>query len=823
MFNSENIAFQLSPFQEKAISALKAGSHALITAHTGSGKTLPAEFAIEYFNNLKKKVIYTAPIKALSNQKFHEFTKKFPKISFGILTGDIKFNPEADVLIMTTEILRNTLYQMLLKTRSLTPLDFEMNIEKDLGCVIFDEVHYINDPGRGKIWEETIMLLPECVQMLMLSATIQRPKRFADWITTIKAKNSTEGKQVVICSTEERVVPLTHYLWMSRHNNVDGMSDSATKRLAIEMCNQPVVIKQQSGQFNELAYEKMNKIQRAWRKDKINVKKVFGLNKLVEYLNRENMLPAISFVFSRNKVEEYAQEIEKSLHPKDSNMPQLVEKECKTILSKLSNHLEYTNLPEFNLLMKLLEKGIAIHHSGIAPVLREMVELLFSKGYIKLLFATETFAVGINMPTKTVIFTGAEKYDGYSMRVMHSHEYTQMAGRAGRRGLDTVGYVIHCCNMFDMPPVNDYRQMLSGKSQLFTSEFKLGYNEVLNMMPTDGSCGSSQENVVERISSYVYNSLLYQDIESEQTESQDRLKTMDIAYTQHKEKYNSVKTTSADVIHEYMEKNNMVKNLNNKKRKRMEQDIKQMEQDNKHLLRDIEMYNELENERLEIEQEREYLNRIENYIPTQINRVLSVLVDNGCLNESYEKTCRGDCVTKIQEVHPLVMIDLLKQTYNFAEFTANDLVAFLSCFTNITIKDEYRVSSYAIDRIGVNKDLEDSLKLIKPAFDKYEDIEIKEGLDTGLEREYHFDMVKTLLDWCNADTEMKCKVVIQQAQYDKGLFLGEFIKSLLKVVNIVNELKNIALILNDVSFQHKLTYCEEKVMKFVVTNQSLYL
>ena len=122
MFNSQNIAFQLSPFQEKAISALKAGSHALITAHTGSGKTLPAEFAIEYFNNLKKKVIYTAPIKALSNQKFHEFTKKFPKISFGILTGDIKFNPEADVLIMTTEILRNTLYQMLLKRN----LDFSI-------------------------------------------------------------------------------------------------------------------------------------------------------------------------------------------------------------------------------------------------------------------------------------------------------------------------------------------------------------------------------------------------------------------------------------------------------------------------------------------------------------------------------------------------------------------------------------------------------------------------------------------------------------------------------------------------------------------------
>ena len=428
------------------------------------------------------------------------------------------------------------------------------------------------------------------------------------------------------------------------------------------------------------------------------------------------------------------------------------------------------------------------------------------------------------MPTKTVIFTGAEKFDGNSMRMMQPHEYTQMAGRAGRRGLDTVGYVIHCCNMFDMPSVQDYRQMLSGKSQLFTSKFKLGYNEVLNMMPKDDLADFSREVVVEKISSYVCNSMLYQDIESEIHQVEEQLKMMDIAYKEQEEKYNSLRSTSPDVITEYMGKKTAVNMLTNKKRKRMEQEIRQMEENNKHLMRDIEMFNELDYKRLEIESEREYKNRIENYIPTQINKVVSVLVDNGCLNSTtFQKTLQGECVTKIQEVHPLVMIDLLKQTYNFAEFTAKDLVAFLSCFTNLSIKEEYQISPYAIDRIGVNKDLEDSLKLIKPAFDKYEDLEVKEGLDTGLEREYHYDMVKSMMDWCDADTEMKCKVVIQQVQQEKGVFLGEFIKSLLKVVNIVNELKNIALILNDVSFQHKLTYCEEKVMKFVVTNQSLYL
>ena len=174
---TNTMAFKLSEFQEQAIAAIKADKHVLITAHTGSGKTLPAEHAITHFVETKqKRVIYTAPIKALSNQKFSEFQQKFPTISFGILTGDIKFNPEADVLIMTTEILRNTLY--LKKQTTTANLEFEMDFERELGCVIFDEVHYVNDASRGHIWEETLLLLPKSCLYVMLSATIDNPKRF---------------------------------------------------------------------------------------------------------------------------------------------------------------------------------------------------------------------------------------------------------------------------------------------------------------------------------------------------------------------------------------------------------------------------------------------------------------------------------------------------------------------------------------------------------------------------------------------------------------------------------------------------------------------
>ena len=202
--------FVLSEFQIKAIESIENGHHTLITAHTGSGKTLPAEHAIKYFTQKGKKVIYTSPIKALSNQKFAEFSKKFPELQVGILTGDNKHNPGADVLIMTTEILQNNL----LRTNKNAYLEIDMNIETELACVIFDEVHYIDDPERGTVWEQCIIMLPNHVQMVMLSATIGEKEKFASWIENIK-----ENK-VNICSTDKRVVPLSFYTYLAVPNKI---------------------------------------------------------------------------------------------------------------------------------------------------------------------------------------------------------------------------------------------------------------------------------------------------------------------------------------------------------------------------------------------------------------------------------------------------------------------------------------------------------------------------------------------------------------------------------------------------------------------------
>ena len=212
----DKYTFSLSSFQKFAIEAIVEGNHILITAHTGSGKTLPAEFAIEHFVSKGKKVIYTSPIKALSNQKLYEFTQKFPHISFGILTGDIKTNPEADVLIMTTEILMNTLYAKQRKGNNTNNVTmFDMDFDNELACVIFDEIHYINDADRGRVWEETIMMLPQHIQMVMLSATLDSPEKFALWCETRGQTNNTSTKSVYLTTTYERVVPLTHYSFIT--------------------------------------------------------------------------------------------------------------------------------------------------------------------------------------------------------------------------------------------------------------------------------------------------------------------------------------------------------------------------------------------------------------------------------------------------------------------------------------------------------------------------------------------------------------------------------------------------------------------------------
>ena len=326
MADYEQFPFELSEFQKKSIQAIKNGDHSLVTAHTGSGKTVPAEFAINYFHKKGKKIIYTTPIKALSNQKLYDMRLKFPHIDFGILTGDSKDNPDADVLIMTTEILRNTLFNKCILNneehiKDNIPLHFEMDIENELALVVFDEVHYIADEGRGEVWEQSILLLPPHVQLLMLSATIHNPEKFASWVENEKKKQGGD-KNVILSSTTERVVPLIHYGWFTGPKSIYKMAKGKDiENILIKNTNKLLTLKDDKGDIKDNNYNSLYAIKTYISKQYIHINRSFVLNKLIKYLYENDMLPALCFVFSRKQVEVCADEINVSLFDDESDIP----------------------------------------------------------------------------------------------------------------------------------------------------------------------------------------------------------------------------------------------------------------------------------------------------------------------------------------------------------------------------------------------------------------------------------------------------------------------------------------------------------------------
>jgi len=822
----------LSDFQKWAIKAIIDGDNVLITAHTGSGKTLPAEFAINYFVKQKKKVIYASPIKALSNQKLYDMRKKFPHISFGILTGDCKDNPEADVLIMTTEILRNTLLNKKINKKNsesrcehndacgcnspTLPLLFEMDFENDLAAVVFDEVHYINDAERGSVWEQAILLLPPQVQLILLSATIDRPQDFAGWIEAEKAKQMQAQepaalvKKMYLAPTYTRIVPLTHYMWLSTNEGVVKKAAKGPYEKKIEqMRGVPVPIATSAGVYNEENYYKMKDVTDYLYKNNTFIKRQFVLGDLLKYLKAREMLPAICFVFSRKHVEQAAAEISFSLFEEGSDLPTLVERECRHILaSKLPNYQEYLDLPEYKMIVGLLEKGIAIHHAGIIPVLREMVELLFEKGFIKLLLATETFAVGLNMPTKTVIFAGLTKYNGSTMRLLYPHEYTQMAGRAGRRGIDTIGHVFHCVNLFELPSSTEYKHMLTGPPQKLTSKFKISFNLGLSML-------EAKQDML----AFMEQSMLSTDIQreirgcelKEEKEQELILK---------KEEQLSFCRTPKPVLEKYANLNAEVSLLTNAARKKARLELNSLEAEHKFLLADLPKLlalQEAQTSYATVKQEKK--NTIE-YIATTVNDLTNILVRDEFVckvGDSYTITNKGRLAAQLQEVHPLAMADLYFGTNKFAALDSAQLAGLFSCFYPVNVSDEFKSHHCR------HTSMHEITLYMAERLDYYLKAEEKAYLLTGANYDIAYDLLPYVIQWCDAGDEVTCKQILQMVKAQTGVFIGEFVKALLKINAIALEFERVCEMTANITLLEKLREIPKLTLKYIATSQSLYL
>ncbi|KAK9719626.1 ATP-dependent RNA helicase mtr4 [Basidiobolus ranarum] len=447
--------FKLDPFQLLATHCIERSESVLVSAHTSAGKTVVAEYAIAQSLREKQRVIYTSPIKALSNQKYRELLQEFGDV--GLMTGDVTINPSASCLVMTTEILRSMLYR-------------GSEVMREVAWVIFDEVHYMRDKARGVVWEETIIMLPHKVHYVFLSATIPNAMEFAEWICKI------HEQPCHIVYTDFRPTPLQHYLFPSGSEGIHLVVDE--KSVFREENFQKAI-----GALGDSAPEEPGGSGKGSKKKsrKPTTKGPSDIYKIVKMIMTKNYHPVIVFSFSKRECESLALQMSK-LDFNDESENEMVATVFTNAINGLSD--DDKQLPQIEHLLPLLRRGIGIHHSGLLPILKEVIEILFQEGLLKVLFATETFSIGLNMPAKTVVFTNVRKFDGKDFRWVSSGEYIQMSGRAGRRGLDDRGIVIMMVDEKMEPAVA--KNMVKGEADALNSAFHLTYNMILNLMRVDG-------------------------------------------------------------------------------------------------------------------------------------------------------------------------------------------------------------------------------------------------------------------------------------------------------------------------------------------------
>jgi len=422
--------FKLDGFQEEAIGYARRNYSVIVNAPTGAGKTLVAEYIIQDCIQNKKEIIYTAPIKALSNQKFRDFSKKYPGKT-GILTGDVSINRDAPILIMTTEIFRNAIL--------VEPQSFE---KKE--WIIFDEIHYLDDIERGTVWEEAIILLPPQMKILALSATIPNIEEFIGWLKEV------HKFPVKVITEKIRPVPL-HFFFQCNNEIFDSYSKLKEFNLLRKNLKKP-------------SYQ-----------EKYSFSNPNRTKALLKNISNNKVYPCVYFSFSRRRCEELAQEVSyfNFLSPEESN-------KISKLFDELLEKFNISSSSHINFITPIIKKGIAYHHAGLLPTLKEIIERIFTTGLIKLIFTTETFALGINMPVKTVIFDSLSKFYGSYHGYLKTRDFYQMAGRAGRRGIDKEGFVYSRINPSHID-LASLENIIYGKYESIKSQLNSCYATILNL------------------------------------------------------------------------------------------------------------------------------------------------------------------------------------------------------------------------------------------------------------------------------------------------------------------------------------------------------
>lgn len=755
--------YHLDDFQSNGCFAIQNNNNVLITAHTSAGKTTIAEYAIALSISLGKKVYYTSPIKTLSNQKYFDFENTFGNV--GILTGDIKLNPEANIIVLTTEILRNK-------------LDHELDQFADIHCVIFDEVHYFNDPERGFVWEECITKLPKHVLLVMLSATIDKAEEFANWVVTCRNRNC------YLIGTNWRPVPLNHYVY--------------TKDEII------MINKHKTG----LLQDKLDKVYQYYDKEKITKHRLLGIS---SFLGKNHLFPAICFSFSRKKCVEYCSMLKRGT----PFLSQEEVKQTKLIIHKVfSTNLHfYKEIPSTVELLQFLEHGLAIHHSGLLPIQKELVEILFSHGLIKFLFATETFAVGVNMPTKTVIFTELSKYDGHSdfPRILRYDEFMQMSGRAGRRGKDDQGFVIYC-PLRNLEEKHMIISLFKGRAAKLCSQYDEGSNTFLRLL------NISVENT--EITNFYKSTLFGLESMKHMKYIQAELENLEANYDNLESKHSVNRLTEEEalLLEEYDSLNISFENAGNKLKIKIGKKLDDLEKKFTQKLRDwITRYDELKKMDGNI-------HSLKNSIDNQMNSIEKNIDVVSDFNEKLELikkqdgkmmiTSYGKIVASLSNCSEIVLgkVVQLKLLENSSWKTVGIVLA---CFapdkkmTDISEDDIWADVSQKLD--------EETTGVLDKIWNYYLHIlEVYDENNLTHRMIMSFEFIEPFLMWL----ERKPLIEILQ-KYDN--FDGNFVKNIYKIRDICQELLKVCQNFNLGELQEKIMVLLENLIYGIGEFNSLYI
>lgn len=822
--------YGLDHFQNFGCKAINDNENILVTAHTGAGKTALAIHAISRWLSISNsQIIYCSPIKALSNQKHLEFKNIFDKEDsqhVGVLTGDVKVNPTGRVLIMTAEILRNAL----LKTNeSEDSYDFNFNPDS-VKCVILDEVHYINDQDRGKVWEEIITNLKPNIQLVMLSATISGADNLARWVGNLKKVKCHH------IPTAFRPVPLNHYLYDYTEEHIGK--------------NPMKCISNGKKGTNESGW-----IESSWSSVFTNIEKFMKKNNgryknpdtvlydSIKYCKENLMLPMNIFVLNRDYLEKLASSLVLSCVDKD---------EIKEINSIWDNYLLkyrdiYKHSDQWNFVYTLVNKGVGIHHSGMIPILKEIVEILYEKKLVKVLFATETFAMGVNMPTRTVVFHKISKFDGRGKRALKPEEYIQMAGRAGRRGLDDYGNVIILPDM-DMKIENDAKKMIKADPQILKSRLHLDYQFLIKRMVLMHDSGNNDvfdfigRNISETMFSIEENKIanalkksntnLLAEKESKLLELKTSSSYLDNLNESNIEEINNIVSEYSKIDGEiktakeygFTIRANQMKKYDKKmieSKKKISNILSISEEEVINFISKNDIMNSLENEisklTLVVKEESAADERFRN----QISILLNFLLDIGMVlkvENSFSLTPLGRIVAEVNECNPLLMGYVIQENL-LDDLEFHEIVGVLSVF----IGEKHEDAPFIKD-LECRDEVKDVLYAIK---DYIEDLEFKESEIVNIlpyvfnsDWQFNLSIYKVTSEWAKGSCVWG---EVKSIYFEFFRFEGNFCRSILRMINLLRNIEAIAVMTKRADLVNKLRGYHEKLSRDIVTTDSLYI